>query len=144
VIGVWSTSAATAEEALMKHVSRDLVDHGRTTGRYADESGQYAKRMPGLVVVAAAVLAFVVCTTNFAFGEAKAGIDAAIVGLLAWGPAWIGLSWTAGECARPKGNRSSAIPRGSRLRATGVQRDCSPTCAHRIARLWRRPFRSAR
>jgi hypothetical protein len=90
VIGVWSTSAATAEEALMKHVSRDLVDHGRTTGRYADESGQYAKRMPGLVVVAAAVLAFVVCMTNFAFGEAKAGIDAAIVGLLALGA---GLDW---------------------------------------------------
>jgi hypothetical protein len=93
VIGVdWSTSAATAEEALMKHVSRDLIDHGRTTGRYADESGQYAKRMPGLVVVvvAAAVLAFVVCMTNFAFGEAKAGIDAAIVGLLALGA---GLDW---------------------------------------------------
>lgn len=128
----------------MKHVSRDLVDHGRTTGRYADESGQYAKRMPGLVVVVAAVLAFVVCMTNFAFGEAKAGIDAAIVGLLALGA---GLDWLVMDRRRMRqAERESLIshPARSRLRATGVQRDCSPTCAHRIARLWRRPFQSAR
>jgi protein-S-isoprenylcysteine O-methyltransferase Ste14 len=82
----------TAEEALMRHVSRDLVDHGRTNRRYADESGQNAERMPGLVVVATAVLAFVVCLTNFPFGEANAGIVAAIVGLLALGA---GLDWLA-------------------------------------------------
>jgi Flp pilus assembly protein TadB len=76
----------------MRHVSRDLVDHGRTTRRYADGSGQNAERKPGLVVVTAAVLAFVVCVTNFAFGEVNAGIDAAIVGLLAFGA---GLAWLA-------------------------------------------------
>lgn len=76
----------------MRHVSRDLVDHGRTSRRYADESGQSAERKPGLIVIAAAMLAFVVCVTNFAFGEVNAGIDAAIVGLLTLGA---GLDWLA-------------------------------------------------
>jgi hypothetical protein len=82
----------TAEEALMSRISRDLVDHDRITRRFADESVQNAERTPGLVVVAAAVLAFVVCVTNFALGEINAGIDAAIVGLLAFGA---GLDWLA-------------------------------------------------
>jgi hypothetical protein len=38
------------------------------------------------------VLAFVVCVTNFALGNAHAGVAAAIVGLLAFGA---GLSWLA-------------------------------------------------
>jgi len=82
----------------MSHVSRDRVDHGRTTRR-------------GLVAVAAAVLACVVCVTNFAFGEAKAGIDAAIVGLLALGA---GLDWLAMDRRRIR----------QAERATGAQRDC--------------------
>lgn len=61
----------------MRHVSRDLSGHGRTTGR---------------VAVAVAVLALVVCVANFALGHANAGIDAAIVGLLALGA---GLDWLA-------------------------------------------------
>jgi uncharacterized membrane protein YhaH (DUF805 family) len=51
-----------------------------------------SERSPGLVVVAAALLAFVVCVTNFALGEAHAGVAAAIIGLLAFGA---GLSWLA-------------------------------------------------
>jgi Na+-driven multidrug efflux pump len=47
---------------------------------------------PGLVVVAAAGLAFVVCVANFALGEAGAGVAAAIVGLLTFGA---GLAWLA-------------------------------------------------
>jgi hypothetical protein len=50
------------------------------------------KRSPGLVVVAAAAVALVVCVTNFALGEAGAGVVAAIVGLLAFGA---GLAWLA-------------------------------------------------
>ena len=46
----------------------------------------------GIAVVAAAVLAFVVCVTNFALGNAHAGVAAAIVGLLAFGA---GLAWLA-------------------------------------------------
>jgi Na+-driven multidrug efflux pump len=47
---------------------------------------------PGLVVVAAAGLAFVVCVANFALGQAGAGVAAAIVGLLTFGA---GLAWLA-------------------------------------------------
>ncbi|OBG23598.1 hypothetical protein A5764_10655 [Mycobacterium sp. 852002-51057_SCH5723018] len=49
-------------------------------------------RSPGLVVVAAAALAFVVCVTNFALGQADAGVAAAIVCLLGFGA---GLAWVA-------------------------------------------------
>ena len=48
--------------------------------------------MRGLVVVGVAFVAFVVCVTNFAFGQAGAGVAAAIVGLLAFGA---GLAWIA-------------------------------------------------
>jgi hypothetical protein len=82
----------TAEEALMRHISRDFVDHDRTTRRLADESVQNAERTLGLVAVAAAVLAFVICVTNFALGEVDAGVAAAIVGLLASGAS---LDWLA-------------------------------------------------
>jgi Na+-driven multidrug efflux pump len=51
-----------------------------------------SQRSAGLIVVAAAAVAFVVCVINFALGEAGAGVAAAIVGLLAFGA---GLSWLA-------------------------------------------------
>ena len=60
------------------------VDHDRTTDRYA--------LTPGLVVVAAAALAFAVCVTNFALGQARAGVAAAIISMLAFGA---GLAWLA-------------------------------------------------
>jgi uncharacterized membrane protein (TIGR02234 family) len=50
------------------------------------------QRSPGFVVVAVATVALAVCVTNFAFGEAGAGVVAAIVGLSAFGA---GLSWLA-------------------------------------------------
>lgn len=79
----------------MRHIARDLADHHQITGSDADESmqGSETKRgetTRGLVVVAAAVLAFVVCVASFSLGEIGAGITAAIVGLLAFGA---GLSW---------------------------------------------------
>lgn len=49
------------------------VDHDRT------------KRTPGLIIVGAAVLAFVVCVAAFTLGDAGAGVAAAIVALLALG-----------------------------------------------------------
>lgn len=79
----------------MRHIARDLADHHQITGSDADESMQGSETtrgetMRGLVVVAAAVLAFVVCVASFSLGEIGAGITAAIVGLLAFGA---GLSW---------------------------------------------------
>ena len=64
----------------------------RRTTRDTTAPSRGSDRSPGLVVVAAAVLAFVVCVTNFALGEAHAGVAAAIIGLLAFGA---GLSWLA-------------------------------------------------
>ena len=89
----------------MRHIARDLADHHQITGSDADESMQGSETtrgettrgqtmrgqtMRGFVVVAAAVLAFVVCVASFSLGEIGAGITAAIVGLLAFGA---GLSW---------------------------------------------------
>jgi hypothetical protein len=79
-------------EAPMRDNSRGLVDDDRTTPRYADEPVKDSARRPGLVVVGAGVLAFVVCVTNFALGEVGGGIAAVIVGLLAFGA---GLDWLA-------------------------------------------------
>jgi Flp pilus assembly protein TadB len=50
------------------------------------------KRTPGLAIVGAAALAFVVCVAAFALGDAGAGVAAAIVALLAFGA---GLDWLA-------------------------------------------------
>ncbi len=73
----------------MRHIARNPdLDPRRDTV----ESPQDSERPPGLVVVAAAALAFVVCVTNFALGQAGAGVAAAIVGLLAFGA---GLAWLA-------------------------------------------------
>ena len=74
----------------MRHIARDLADHHQIAGSDADESMQGSETTGGLVVVAAAVLAFVVCVASFSLGEIGAGITAAIVGLLAFGA---GLSW---------------------------------------------------
>ncbi len=76
----------------MRHDRRKPVDHDRISRRYADGPPQHSVRTPGLVVVAAALLALVVCVTNFALGEVGAGIIAAIIGLMALGA---GLDWLA-------------------------------------------------
>ncbi|OBH09376.1 hypothetical protein [Mycobacterium sp. E1747] len=68
---------------------RHRPDHARTGSR---ESAQDVERTPGLVIVGAAALAFVVCVATFALGDAGAGVAAAIVALLAFGA---GLSWLA-------------------------------------------------
>ncbi|BCZ24509.1 LapA family protein [Mycobacterium senriense] len=73
----------------MRH---NTVDQDRTTDRYAHGSVSATAQIPGLVVVAAAALAFAVCVVNFALGEAGAGVAAAIISMLAFGA---GLSWLA-------------------------------------------------
>jgi hypothetical protein len=76
----------------MRHNTRNPVDHDRISGRLADRPPRDALRTPGLVVVGAAVLALVVCVTNFALGQVGPGIVAAIIGLMALGA---GLDWLA-------------------------------------------------
>ncbi len=76
----------------MGQITREPVDHDWTPGRHDDETVWDSPRTPGLIVVAAAALAFAVCVTNFALGQAGAGVAAAIVALLAFGA---GLAWLA-------------------------------------------------
>lgn len=76
----------------MRHDSRNPVDHDPAGLPYAQEPPPDSARAPGLVVVGAAVLALVVCVTNFALGEVGAGVVAAIIGLMALGA---GLDWLA-------------------------------------------------
>jgi hypothetical protein len=68
----------------MRRSARRNVGHDRVEGS--------KERSPGLAVLALAVIAFVVCVTNFALGSAGAGVGAAIIGLLAFGA---GLAWLA-------------------------------------------------
>jgi hypothetical protein len=74
----------------MRQITWGRVDNSRTGHRDTPEPSRSWDRSPGLVVVAAAGLAFVVCVTNFALGNGQAGVTAAILGLLAFGA---GLSW---------------------------------------------------
>lgn len=71
-------------------MKQNTVDRNRATRHQAAGPAGYSDRTSGLLVVGVAMLAFVVCVTNFALGEARAGIVAAIVALLAFGA---GLSW---------------------------------------------------
>ncbi|WAJ42609.1 LapA family protein [Mycobacterium sp. Aquia_216] len=74
----------------MRRNNRNPVDHDRTSARSTDRPPQDSVRTPGLIVVGAAVLALVVCVTNFALGEVSVGVTAAIIGLMALGA---GLDW---------------------------------------------------
>lgn len=71
----------------MGHSTHSPVDHDFATGPHAASD---SPRTTGLVIVAAAALAFVVCVANFALGQARAGVTAGIVALLAFGA---GLAW---------------------------------------------------
>ena len=74
----------------MNDIARDPVERDLNTRRHVDISAHGLARRPGFIVVAAGVLAVVVCVVNFALGEVSGGVAAAIVGLLAFG---VGLDW---------------------------------------------------
>lgn len=87
----------------MADISHNPADHDPTARpkpdqlKKDDRSAKDVERAPRLVVVAAAVLAFVVCPLIFAAGQVGAGIAAVIAGLLAFG---VGLDWLAMEGRR--------------------------------------------
>lgn len=76
----------------MAHDARGLIDDDRATRRNTNPPISDGQRTPGHVVVAAAALALLVCVATFALGQARAGVYAASVGLLAFGA---GLAWLA-------------------------------------------------
>ena len=81
----------------MGDTSNDPVDHHRTTQPLAGETMKNTAKMPGLLLVAIAVVAFVVCLASFAEHAVGVGIGAAIVMLLTAGAA---LAWLTMEARR--------------------------------------------
>jgi len=77
--------------------ARDPIDHHRTTQPLAGETMKNTAKMPGLLLVASAVVALVVCLASFAGHQVGVGIGAAIVMLLTAGAA---LAWLTMEARR--------------------------------------------
>ena len=75
----------------------DPIDHHRTTQPLAGETMKNTAKTPGLVFVAVAVVAFVICLASFAVRQVSVGVGAAIVALLAAGAA---LAWLTMEGRR--------------------------------------------
>ena len=74
----------------MGDTASDPIDHRRTTQPLADETMKNTAKTPGLILVAVAVVAFVVCLASFAMKQVGVGIGATIVTLLAAGAS---LAW---------------------------------------------------
>lgn len=75
----------------------DPIDHHRTTQPLAGEKMKNTAKAPGLVFVAVAVVAFVICLAGFAVRQVSVGVGAAIVALLGAGAA---LAWLTMEGRR--------------------------------------------
>lgn len=81
----------------MGDTANDPIDHHRTTQPLAGETMKNTAKMPGLVLIAIAVVAFVVCLASFARHEVGVGIGAVIVMLSTAGAA---LAWLTMEARR--------------------------------------------
>ncbi len=77
----------------MGDTSRDPIDQHRTTRSRAGESMKSGAKAPALFLLAAGLVAFVVCLATFAHGAIGVGVAAAVVTLLAVraGFAWPGM-----------------------------------------------------
>jgi hypothetical protein len=81
----------------MGDTARDPMNHHRTAQPLAGETMKNTAMTPGRVLVAVAVVAFVVCLASFAIRQVDVGMGAAIVALLAAGAA---LAWLAMKARR--------------------------------------------
>jgi len=81
----------------MGDTAGDPVDHHRTTRPLAGETMKNTAKTPGPVLVAVAVVAFVICLASFAIRQVDVGVGASIVTLLSAGAA---LAWLAMEARR--------------------------------------------
>lgn len=77
--------------------SDDPVDHHRTTRQRAGEGFKDSAKLPGIALLAAGLVAFVICLAGFAVKQVGIGVAAIIVALLATGA---GLGWFAFERRR--------------------------------------------
>src|ERR1700722_6455565 len=77
--------------------ANDPIDNHRMTQPLAGETMENSAKAPGLVFVAVAVGAFLICLASFAVRQVSVGVGAAIVALLAAGAA---LAWLTMEGRR--------------------------------------------
>jgi protein-S-isoprenylcysteine O-methyltransferase Ste14 len=71
--------------------SPDPVDHARTTRQHAGESMKNGANAPGLALLAAGVIATVVCLTSLATGYNSVAVTAALIAVLGYvaGAVWL-------------------------------------------------------
>ena len=81
----------------MGDTSSDPIVHYRTTQPLAGESMKNTAKAPGLILMAAGVVAFVFSLATFALARIGIGVDALIVALLAAGA---GTGWLTTEGRR--------------------------------------------
>jgi hypothetical protein len=81
----------------MGDTARDPVDHHRTTQPLAGETMKNTANAPGLILVAAGVVAFVIALASFALTRIGVGVGGLVVALLAAGA---GTGWLTMEGRR--------------------------------------------
>jgi hypothetical protein len=91
----------------MGDTARDPVDHHRTTQPLAGESMKNTAKAPGLILMAAGVVAFVIALASFALARIGVGVGGLVVALLAAGA---GTAWLTMEGRRVRqAERDSAV-----------------------------------
>lgn len=75
----------------MTDTSPDPVDHARTTRQHAGESMKNGANAPGLALLAAGVIATVVCLAAMATGYTSVAVLAALIAILGYiaGAVWL-------------------------------------------------------
>jgi hypothetical protein len=66
----------------MSGAPSDPVDHARTTRQHAGESMKNGANAPGLALVAAGVIATVICLVSLATGHDSAAVSTALIAVL--------------------------------------------------------------
>jgi hypothetical protein len=93
----------------MGDTASDPVDHDRTTQPLAGETMKNTAKTPGLVLVAMALGAFVVCLASFAIRQVGVGVSAASVALLTAGAALAWLTMEGGASVKSNGSGTVRI-----------------------------------
>jgi Flp pilus assembly protein TadB len=81
----------------MGDTSRDPIDHHRTSRSRAGESMKSGAKTPGLFLLAAGLVAFVICLASFAHRAVGVGVAGAVIALLATGA---GFAWLSMDSRR--------------------------------------------
>ena len=88
----------------MGDTARDPIDHHRTTQPLGGETMKNTAKTPGLVLVAVAVVAFVVCLPSFAIRQATSESARRSSHCLLQARRWHGWLWRQDGSAKSNGN----------------------------------------